>query len=110
MRGSEKLDLPQPMLPPLQREQQRPPHHLHPPPHHRAWEISQLYDSHLPPRGHPVMPLPNDLSLRLHNGGYAGSGGPPPNPHFPSRGPNQMLKVRTVLQCYSMAAFCTELK
>ncbi|XP_005939265.2 lysine-specific demethylase 6B [Haplochromis burtoni] len=92
MRGSEKLDLPQPMLPPLQREQQRPPHHLHPPPHHRAWEISQLYDSHLPPRGHPVMPLPNDLSLRLHNGGYAGSGGPPPNPHFPSRGPNQMLK------------------
>ncbi|XP_030578442.1 lysine-specific demethylase 6B isoform X2 [Archocentrus centrarchus] len=92
MRGGEKLDLPQAMLPALQREQQRPPHHLHPPPHHRAWDLGQIYESHLPPRGHPVVPLPNDLSLRLHNGGYTGSSGPPPNPHFPSRVPNQLLK------------------
>lgn len=95
MRGGEKLELQQPMLPSLQREQQRPPHHhLHPPPPHRAWEqLGQLYDSHLPPQGHPGMPLPNEHSLRLHNGGYAGSGGPPPNPHHPPSRPNQLLKV-----------------
>ncbi|KAM8746547.1 uncharacterized protein kdm6ba isoform 2-T8 [Acanthopagrus schlegelii] len=95
MRGGEKLELQQPMLPSLQREQQRPPppHHLHPPPPHRAWEqLGQLYDSHLPPQGHPGMPLPNEHSLRLHNGGYAGSGGPPPNPHHPPSRPNQLLK------------------
>ncbi|KAL7374911.1 hypothetical protein ABVT39_008964 [Epinephelus coioides] len=97
MRGGEKLELPQPMLPGLQREQQRPPppphHHLHPPPPHRAWEqLGQLYESHLPPQGHPVVPLPNEHSLRLHNGGYTGSGGPPPNPHLPSSRPNQLLK------------------
>ncbi|XP_044038783.1 lysine-specific demethylase 6B isoform X2 [Siniperca chuatsi] len=93
MRGGEKLDLPQPMLPGLQREQQRPPHHhLHPPPPHRAWEqLGQLYESHLPPQGHPV-PLPNEHSLRLHNGGYAGSGMPPPNPHLPPSRQNQLLK------------------
>lgn len=95
MRGGEKLELPQPMLPGLQREQQRPPpHHLHPPPPHRAWEqLGQLYESHLPPQGHPVVPLPNEHSLRLHNGGYAGSGGPSPNPHHPPSRPNQLLKV-----------------
>nr|XP_046236374.1 lysine-specific demethylase 6B [Scatophagus argus]XP_046236376.1 lysine-specific demethylase 6B [Scatophagus argus]XP_046236377.1 lysine-specific demethylase 6B [Scatophagus argus]XP_046236378.1 lysine-specific demethylase 6B [Scatophagus argus]XP_046236379.1 lysine-specific demethylase 6B [Scatophagus argus]XP_046236380.1 lysine-specific demethylase 6B [Scatophagus argus]XP_046236381.1 lysine-specific demethylase 6B [Scatophagus argus] len=94
MRGSEKLELPQSMLPCLQREQQRPPpHHLHPPPPHRAWEqLGQLYDSHLPPQGHPVVPLPNEHSLRLHNGGYANSGGPPHNPHHPLNRPNQLLK------------------
>ncbi|TMS02134.1 Reticulocyte-binding protein 2-like protein a [Larimichthys crocea] len=96
MRGGEKPDLPQPMLTGLQREQQRPPphhHHLHPPPPHRAWEqLGQLYESHLPPQGHPVVPLPNEHSLRLHNGGYAGSGGPPPNPHHPHSRPNQLLK------------------
>ncbi|XP_042256271.1 lysine-specific demethylase 6B isoform X1 [Thunnus maccoyii] len=95
MRGGEKLELPQPMLPGLQREQQRPPphHHLHPPPPHRAWEqLGQLYESHLPPQGHSVVPLPNEHSLRLHNGGYAGSGGPPPNPHLPPSRPNQLLK------------------
>ncbi|KAF1380473.1 hypothetical protein PFLUV_G00164100 [Perca fluviatilis] len=94
MRGCEKLELPQPMLPGLQREQQRPPHHhLHPPPPHRAWEqLGQLYESHLPPQGHPVVPLPNEHSLRPHNGGYAGSSGPPPNPHLPHNRPNQLLK------------------
>ncbi|XP_070710415.1 lysine-specific demethylase 6B [Pempheris klunzingeri] len=94
MRGVEKLELPQPMLPGLQREQPRPPpHHLHPPPPHRAWEqLGQLYESHLPPQGHPIVPLPNEHSLRLHNGGYAGSGGPPPNPHHPPCRPNQLLK------------------
>ncbi|KAL6118765.1 kdm6b [Pungitius sinensis] len=95
MRGSEKLELAQPMLPGLQREQQRAPphHHLHPPPPHRSWEqLGQLYESHLPPQGHSVGPIPNEHSPRLHNGGYAGGGGPPPNPHlFPSR-PNQLLK------------------
>ncbi|KAK5848555.1 hypothetical protein PBY51_006158 [Eleginops maclovinus] len=95
MRGGEKLELPQPMLPGVQREQQRPPHHhLHPPPPHRAWEQlgHQLYDSHLPPHGHPGVPLPNEHSLRLHNGGYAGSGGPPSNPHLPPSRSNQLLK------------------
>ncbi|XP_069375329.1 lysine-specific demethylase 6B isoform X2 [Paralichthys olivaceus] len=92
IRGGEKLDLQQPMLPGLQREQQRPPH-LHPPPPHRAWEqLGQLYESHLPPQGHPVVPLPNEHSLRLHNGGYAGSGGPHPNSHLPHTRPNQLLK------------------
>ncbi|XP_008285894.1 lysine-specific demethylase 6B [Stegastes partitus] len=95
MRG-EKLELPQAMLPGMQREQQRPPpppHHLHPPPPHRAWEqLGQLYESHLPPQGHPVVPLPNEHSLRLHNGGYVGSSGPPPNPHLPPSRPNQLLK------------------
>ncbi|XP_022614083.1 trithorax group protein osa-like, partial [Seriola dumerili] len=94
MRGGEKLELPQPILPGLQREQQRPPPpHLHPPPPHRAWEqLGQLYESHLPPQGHPVVPLPNEHALRLHNGSYAGSGGPPPNPHLPHSRPNQLLK------------------
>ncbi|XP_037615609.1 lysine-specific demethylase 6B [Sebastes umbrosus] len=94
MRGGEKLELSQPMLPGLQREQQRPPpHHLHHPPPHRAWEqLGQLYESHLPPQGNHVVPLPNEHSLRLHNGGYAASGGPPPNPHLPPSRPNQLLK------------------
>ncbi|KAM9335904.1 uncharacterized protein kdm6ba isoform 2-T5 [Symphorus nematophorus] len=94
MRAGEKLELPQPMLPGLQREQQRPPpHHLHPPPPHRTWEqLGQLYESHLPPQGHPAVPLPNEHSIRLHNGGYAGSGGPPPLPHHPPSRPNQLLK------------------
>ncbi|XP_068164666.1 protein split ends isoform X2 [Antennarius striatus] len=95
IRGGEKLDLPQPMLPGLQREQQRLPPHLHPPPPHRAWEqLGQLYDSHLPhpPQGHPVLPLSNEHSLRLHNGGYASGGGPPPSPHHPPNRPNQLLK------------------
>lgn len=95
MRGGEKLELPQPMLPGLHREQQRPPH-LHPPPPHRTWEqLGQLYESHLPPQGHPIVPLPNEHSLRLHNGGYAGTAGPPPNPHLPHTRPNQLLKVRS---------------
>ncbi|KAM4611822.1 uncharacterized protein kdm6ba isoform 2-T3 [Polymixia lowei] len=92
VRGGDKLDLPQAMLSGLQREQQRPPphHHLHPPPPHRAWE--QLYESHPPSQGHPPpMPLPNEHTLRLHNGGYTG-GGPPPNPHLPPGRPNQLLK------------------
>lgn len=93
MRGGEKLELPQPMLPGLQ-QPRPPPHHLHPPPPHRAWEqLGQLYESHLPPQGHSVVPLPNEHSLRLHNGGYTGSGGPPPNPHHPPSRPNQLLKV-----------------
>ncbi|XP_069015324.1 lysine-specific demethylase 6B isoform X2 [Embiotoca jacksoni] len=94
MRGGEKLELPQAMLPGLQREQQRPPpHHLHPPPPHRAWEqLGQLYESHLPPQGHPVVPLPNEHPLRLHNGGYAGGSGPPPNPHIPPGRSNPLLK------------------
>ncbi|XP_033181565.1 lysine-specific demethylase 6B [Mastacembelus armatus] len=91
MRGGEKFELPQPMLPGPQREQQRP-HHLHPPPPHRAWEqLGQLYESHLP-QGHGIMPLTNEHSLRLHNGGYAGSGGPPQNSHFPPGRSNQLLK------------------
>lgn len=97
MRGGEKLELHQPMLPGLQREQQRPPH-LHPPPPHRAWEqLGQLYESHLPPQGHPVVPLPNEHTLRLHSGGYAGGGGPPPNSHIPHTRPNQLLKVRNTV-------------
>lgn len=95
IRGGEKLELPQPMLSGLQREQQRPPPPpLHPPPPHRAWtQLGQLYDSHLPSQDHPVVPLPNEHSLRLHNGGYAGSGGPLPNPHHPHSRPNQVLRV-----------------
>ncbi|XP_028998390.2 lysine-specific demethylase 6B [Betta splendens] len=93
MRGAEKLEVSQSLLPGLQREQQRPPphhpHHLHPPPPHRAWE---LYESHLPPQGHPVVPLTNEHSLRLHNGGYAGGGGPPHGRHLPHSRPNQLLK------------------
>ncbi|XP_047458103.1 lysine-specific demethylase 6B isoform X3 [Mugil cephalus] len=89
MRGGEKLELSQQMLPGMQREQQRPPpHHLHPPPPHRAY--GQLYDSHLPSQGHHVVPLPNDHSLRLHNRGYSGSSGPPANPHLPPSRPNQL--------------------
>ncbi|XP_049607510.1 lysine-specific demethylase 6B isoform X2 [Syngnathus scovelli] len=97
LRGGEKLDLPQPMLPGLPREQLRPLphhplHHLHPPPPHRAWEqLGQLYESHHPPQGHPGATLP-EHSLRLHNGGYTGSGGPPPTPHPPANRPNQPLK------------------
>nr|XP_020476145.1 lysine-specific demethylase 6B [Monopterus albus] len=101
MRGGEKLDLPQPMLPGLQREQQRPHHllhphphpHPHPPPPHRTWEqLGQLYESHLPPQGHAVVPLASEHSLRLHSGGYAGNGRPPPNPHLPPSRPNHLLK------------------
>ncbi|KAM3857821.1 uncharacterized protein kdm6ba [Diretmus argenteus] len=93
VRGGEKLDLPQAMLSGMQREQQRPPHHhLHPPPPHRAWEqLGQLYESH-PPQGHLAVPLPNEHTLRLHNGGYAGGGGAPPNPHLPPGRPSQLLK------------------
>ncbi|KAA8582522.1 hypothetical protein FQN60_006193 [Etheostoma spectabile] len=36
--------------------------------------------------------MPNEHTLRPHNGGYAGSGGPPPNPHLPPNRPNQLLK------------------
>lgn len=116
MRGGEKLELPQAMLPGLQREQQRPPpHHLHHPPPHRAWEqLGQLYESHLPPQGNHVVPLPNEHSLRLHNGGYAASGGPPPNPHLPlnphlppSR-PNQLLKVSDNTTADIMLDLCTD--
>ncbi|XP_041841041.1 lysine-specific demethylase 6B [Melanotaenia boesemani] len=98
MRGGEKLELPQAMLPGMQREQQRPPlHHLHPPPPHRAWEqLGQLYETHLPPQGHPVLSMPNEHSLRLHNGGYAGSSGPPPNPHLPPSRSNPLLKEQHV--------------
>lgn len=111
MRGGEKLEIPQPMLAGLQREQQRPPPHLHPPPPHRAWEqLGQLYESHLPPQGHPVVPLPNEHSLRLHNGGYAGSSGPPPNPHHPPSRPNHVLKVSHNATSDFMADLCTRVK
>lgn len=93
MRGSEKPEPPQPMLPGVHREQQRPPH-LHPPPPHRAWEqLGQLYDSHLPPQGHTAMPFHNEPALRLNNGGYLGSAGLPLNTHHLSSRPNQQLKV-----------------
>ncbi|XP_060887440.1 lysine-specific demethylase 6B [Labrus mixtus] len=94
MRGTEKLELPQPMLPGVHREQARPhPHHLHPPPPHRAWEqLAPLYDSHLSPQGHTVMPTHNEPSLRLHNGGYAGSGGLPHNGHHQPSRPNHLQK------------------
>ncbi|XP_026208340.1 lysine-specific demethylase 6B [Anabas testudineus] len=93
MRGGEKLEPPQSMLPGLQREQRPPHHHPYPPPPHRAWEqLGQLYESHLPPQGHPGVPLANEHSLRLHNGGYAGSGGPPPNSHLSHSRSNQLLK------------------
>ncbi|XP_053717189.1 lysine-specific demethylase 6B isoform X1 [Synchiropus splendidus] len=89
MRGGEKLEHPQPMLPGMQREPQRPPPHpqyLLPPPPHRAWEQNgPLYDPHNP-QTHPMIPLPNEHSLRLHNGP------PPPSPHLPPSRPNQLLK------------------
>lgn len=108
VRGVEKLDLPQAMLSGVQREQQRPPpHHLHPPPPHRAWEqLGQLYDSHLPPQGHSVMSLPNEHTLRLHNG-YAGSGGLPLNHHLTPGRPNQLLKVRLNAIGEFMVDVCT---
>ncbi|RVE60714.1 hypothetical protein OJAV_G00183400 [Oryzias javanicus] len=92
MRG-EKLELPQAMLPGMQREPQRaPPPHLHPPPPHRGWEqLGQLYDSHLPPQSHPVLPLPNEHPLRLHNGGFVGGGGPHPNLHLGRANPPMKL-------------------
>ncbi|KAM6908919.1 uncharacterized protein kdm6ba [Xenentodon cancila] len=92
LRGGEKLELQQAMLPGMQREPQRPPtHHLHPPPPHRAWEqLGQLYESHLPHQGHPVLPLPSEHPLRLHNGSYSGSSGPSPN--LPPGRPNPLLK------------------
>ncbi|CAB1351554.1 unnamed protein product [Coregonus sp. 'balchen'] len=78
VRGSEKLELSQTMLPGLQRtDQQR-----LPPPPHRAWE--QLYESHPPP--HPSVPLPSNHAPHLP-GGY--SAGPPA--HLPPRS-NQLLK------------------
>ncbi|XP_077355713.1 uncharacterized protein kdm6ba isoform X2 [Festucalex cinctus] len=104
MRGGEKLDLPQPMLPAgLPREQLRPLphhhhhhplHHLHPPPPHRAWEqLGQLHeDHHPPPQGHPGGVTLPEHTLRLHNGGYTGGGGPPPNPHLPAGRLSQPLK------------------
>ncbi|XP_024864275.1 uncharacterized protein kdm6ba isoform X1 [Kryptolebias marmoratus] len=97
MRGGEKLEFPQAMFPGMQREQQRPPpHHLHPPPH-RVWDqLDKQYDSHLPPQGHPVLPLPNEHSLRLYNGGYAGGGGPLLNPHLHPNRPNPLLKEQHV--------------
>ena len=110
MRGGEKLEHPQATLPGMQREQQRPPpHHLHPPPPHRAWEqLGHLYESHLPPQGHPVLSPPNEHSLRLHNGGYAGSSGPSPNLHLlPSR-PNPLLKVRKEAKDDRSLGFCFE--
>ncbi|XP_013885866.1 extensin [Austrofundulus limnaeus] len=85
MRGGEKVEFPQAMFPGMQREQRRPPpHHLHPPPPpHRAWDqLDKQYDPHLPPQGHPVLSLPNEHSLRLYNGGYAGGGAPLLNPHL----------------------------
>lgn len=84
VRGGEKLELSQAMLPSLQRgEQQRPL-----PPPHRVWEqLGQLYDSHPPPRS--LVPLPGDHTPRLHSGGYSTR----PPTHLPSR-PNQLLKVR----------------
>ncbi|TNM93533.1 hypothetical protein fugu_001709 [Takifugu bimaculatus] len=95
MRGGDKLDLPQPISG-LQREQQRqplPPHHLPTPPPHRAWEQQgQMYDSHPPPQGHPLMPLAGEHSLRFHNGGYGGASGPLPNPHHLANRPNHILK------------------
>ncbi|XP_074555194.1 uncharacterized protein kdm6ba [Halichoeres trimaculatus] len=91
LRGSDKPEPPQPMLPSVHREQQRP--HLHPPPPHRAWEqLGQLYDSHLPPQGHPGLPFHNEPALRLNSGGYAGSGGLPLSTHHLSSRPNQLLK------------------
>ncbi|XP_042184229.1 LOW QUALITY PROTEIN: lysine-specific demethylase 6B-like [Oncorhynchus tshawytscha] len=82
VRGGEKLELSQAMLPSLQRgDQQRPP-----PPPHRVWEqLGQLYDSHPPP--HSLVPLPGDHAPRLHSGGYSTR----PPTHLPSR-PNQLLK------------------
>ncbi|XP_055756741.1 lysine-specific demethylase 6B [Salvelinus fontinalis] len=82
VRGGEKLELSQAMLPSLQRgDQQRPL-----PPPHRVWEqLGQLYDSHPPP--HSLVPLPSDHTPRLHSGGYSTR----PPTHLPSR-PNQLLK------------------
>ncbi|CDQ82099.1 unnamed protein product [Oncorhynchus mykiss] len=82
VRGGEKLELSQAMLPSLQRgDQQRPL-----PPPHRVWEqLGQLYDSHPPP--HSLVPLPGDHAPRLHSGGYSTR----PPTHLPSR-PNQLLK------------------
>nr|XP_023993223.1 lysine-specific demethylase 6B-like [Salvelinus alpinus] len=82
VRGGEKLELSQAMLPSLQRgDQQRPL-----PPPHRVWEqLGQLYDSHPPP--HSLVPLPSDHAPRLHSGGYSTR----PPTHLPSR-PNQLLK------------------
>ncbi|XP_071189710.1 lysine-specific demethylase 6B-like isoform X1 [Salvelinus alpinus] len=81
VRGGEKQELAQAMLPGLQRaDQQR-----LPPPPHRAWEQpGQMYES--PAHPHPSVPLPSDHATRLH-GGY--SPGPPAN--LPPR-PNQQLK------------------
>lgn len=82
VRGSEKQELAQAMLPGLQRaDQQR----LPPPPHRAREQPGQLYES--PPPPHPSVPLPSDHATRLH-GGY--SPGPPAN--LPPR-PNQLLKV-----------------
>uniref|UniRef100_A0A3P9I1X5 [histone H3]-trimethyl-L-lysine(27) demethylase n=1 Tax=Oryzias latipes TaxID=8090 RepID=A0A3P9I1X5_ORYLA len=92
MRG-EKLELPQAMLPGMQREPQRaPPPLLHPPPPHRGWEqLGQLYDSHLPPQGHPILSLPSEHPLRLHGGGFVG--GPPPNSNLHLGRPSPPMKL-----------------
>ncbi|XP_034020376.1 lysine-specific demethylase 6B [Thalassophryne amazonica] len=103
VRGGEKLDLPPVVSPSLQREPQRPHHHhppLHPPPPHRAWE--QLYESHLPPQGHPGIPLPGEHSLRLHSGGYAGSSTLLSNPHLPPSRASHMLKEQYVPRAPSL--------
>lgn len=109
MRGGDKLDLPQPISG-LQREQQRqplPPHHLPTPPPHRAWEQQgQMYDSHPPPQGHPLMPLAGEHSLRFHNGGYGGVGGPLPNPHHLANRPNHILKVSLTCEGDFTAPLC----
>lgn len=112
LRGGEKLELPQAMLAGLPREQQQrpppPPPHLHAPPPHRTWaQLGQLYDSHLPPQDHPLVPLHSEHSIRLHNGGYAGSGGPSPSPspHHPHSRPNQVLKVGRTSTTHSHARF-----
>lgn len=111
LRGSEKLELPQAMLAGLPREQQQrppPPPHLHPPPPHRAWaQLGQLYDSHLPPQDHPLVPLHSEHSIRLHNG-YASSGGPSPSPssHHPHSRPNQVLKVSCTSTLYFRGRLC----
>ncbi|KAK7909368.1 hypothetical protein WMY93_014052 [Mugilogobius chulae] len=91
----EKLDMPPQMLAELQREQRPPPHFAPhpppppPPPPHRAWE--HMGYPPLQPHG-PVLPLPGEHSMRLHNMGMGyPAGGPPLSSHLPNR-LNQPLK------------------
>lgn len=94
IRGGEKLDVPPQMLADLQREQ-RPPHFPPPPPPppHRAWELGPLYTPPpLQPHG-PMVPLPGEHPLRLHNMGMGYTpGGPPLTSHLPPSRPNPPLK------------------